>query len=88
MTNEKPKTSAKTGHMASEWARVAARPLTGLLAVTALCSLSAGTAYADESNTDSHNGPRIGLVNTGQIDDPMEDVLEHFLLFGDGYVWD
>lgn len=74
--------------MTNEWARAGARPLTGMLAVAALCSLSAGTAHADETNTGSHNGPRIGLVNTGQIDDPMEDVLEHFLLFGDGYVWD
>ena len=53
----------------------------------AACWLPAGSAYADETNTGSHNGPRIGLVNVGQVDDPMEDVLEHFLLFGDGYKW-
>ncbi|CAM5335134.1 MULTISPECIES: hypothetical protein [Streptomyces] len=47
----------------------------------------AGHAHADETNTGAHNGPRIGLVNTGQVDDPMEDVLEHFLLVGDGYSW-
>lgn len=66
-----------------------ARWLTGA-AVTAavVCGVPAGTAYADETNTGSHNGPRVGLVNIGQIDDPMEDVLEHFLLFGDGYRWD
>jgi hypothetical protein len=47
----------------------------------------AGSAHADETNTGSHNGPRIGLVNVGQVDDPMEDVLEHLLLIGDGYSW-
>ena len=45
------------------------------------------TSIADETNRASHNGPRIGLVNVGQVDDPMEDVLEHTLLFGDGYRW-
>lgn len=59
----------------------------GLLAAGAVCGLAAGNAHADESNRGAHNGPRIGLVNTGQIDDPMEDVLEHFLLVGDGYTW-
>lgn len=44
-------------------------------------------AHADETNSASHNGPRIGLVNVGQVDDPMEDVLEHVLLIGDGYTW-
>ncbi|NLU69583.1 hypothetical protein [Streptomyces sp. HNM0574] len=49
---------------------------------------TAGTAQADETNRNSHNGPRIGLINTGQVDDPMEDVLEHTLNLGDGYRWD
>jgi hypothetical protein len=49
--------------------------------------MAAGTASADETNTASHNGPRVGLVNIGQVDDPMEDVLEHLLLIGDGYSW-
>ncbi|MDX3518065.1 hypothetical protein [Streptomyces scabiei] len=65
----------------------AARVVTGVLAGATLCWLPAGAAQADESNTSSHNGPRIGLVNVGQVDDPMEDVLEHTLLFGDGYRW-
>lgn len=47
-----------------------------------------GTAVADEKHVDSHNAPVFALINTGQIDDPMEDVLEHTLLFGDGYRWD
>ncbi|MFH8488998.1 hypothetical protein [Streptomyces longisporoflavus] len=51
---------------------------------SALCS---GTAHADETNHHSHNGPRVSLISTGQIDDPMEDVLEHTLNFGDGYKW-
>jgi len=46
-----------------------------------------GSAHSDETNTASHNGPRVGLVNVGQVDDPMEDVLEHLLLIGDGYSW-
>jgi len=53
----------------------------------ACCWASAGTASADETNTASHNGPRIGLVNIGQVDDPMEDVLEHVLLIGGGHSW-
>ncbi|CAL9421172.1 hypothetical protein [Streptomyces griseomycini] len=61
----------------------------GVLAAVLLCGTLADSAYADETNTGSHNGPRIGLlnVNVGQVDDPAEDVLEHFLLFGDGYAW-
>ncbi|MFJ2770891.1 hypothetical protein [Streptomyces sp. NPDC087300] len=51
----------------------------------ALCS---GTAHADETHTDSHNGPNVSLISTGQIDDPLEDVLEHTLNFGDGYRWE
>ncbi|MDX3585403.1 hypothetical protein OG920_10870 [Streptomyces europaeiscabiei] len=67
--------------------RTVARVVTGVLAGATLCWLPAGAAHADETNTSSHNGPRIGLVNVGQVDDPMEDVLEHTLLFGDGYRW-
>ncbi|MGW7368557.1 hypothetical protein ACWGI8_35325 [Streptomyces sp. NPDC054841] len=36
-----------------------------------------GVAYADETHTDSHNAPSVALISTGQIDDPLEDVLEH-----------
>ncbi|CAL9598618.1 hypothetical protein [Streptomyces sp. Tu 3180] len=61
----------------------------GVAAVVVLCGTLADSAYADETNTGSHNGPRVGLlnVNVGQVDDPAEDVLEHTLLFGDGYAW-
>ncbi len=77
MANGRSRTVARTRRLAGA-------------AVTAavVCGVSAGTAHADETNTGSHNGPRVGLVNIGQVDDPMEDVLEHFLLFGDGYRWD
>lgn len=50
---------------------------------------SAGVAQADETHTNSHNAPRVALVSTGQIDDPLEDVLEHAALFGSTtYVYD
>ncbi|MFJ8080382.1 hypothetical protein ACIQ6Y_07080 [Streptomyces sp. NPDC096205] len=44
----------------------------------------ADVAHADETNTASHNGHRVALVNMGQVDDPMEDVLEHVRLLGPG----
>ncbi|MDW4907197.1 hypothetical protein RB628_18030 [Streptomyces sp. ADMS] len=74
--------------MTDERSRIVARWLTGAVSAAVVCGIPAGTAYADETNTGSHNGPRVGLVNIGQVDDPMEDVLEHFLLFGDGHRWD
>ncbi|MEV8321157.1 hypothetical protein AB0Q95_44115 [Streptomyces sp. NPDC059900] len=59
-----------------------------IAAVAAVPSvLCSGAAHADETNHDSHNGPNVSLISTGQIDDPMEDVLEHTLNFGDGYRW-
>ncbi|GHA60497.1 hypothetical protein [Streptomyces purpurascens] len=76
--------------MRNERERVVARCLAGAaVVVLAVCWLPAGAAHADETNTNSHNGHRFGLVNvsTGQVDDPAEDVLEHTLLFGDGYGW-
>ncbi|CAL9413690.1 hypothetical protein SUDANB108_01712 [Streptomyces sp. enrichment culture] len=65
------------------------RLLVGVAVGLAVCWLPVGAAHADETNKDSHNGHRVGLinVNVGQIDDPAEDVLEHTLLFGDGYAW-
>ncbi|MFD7438302.1 hypothetical protein [Streptomyces sp. NPDC059861] len=68
--------------MTNERAKIAARRLAGVVAAATVCWLPAGVAHADESNTGSHNGPRIGLVNLGQVDDPAEDVLEHFRLIG------
>ncbi|GAA3628105.1 hypothetical protein ACLIYM_14830 [Streptomyces fenghuangensis] len=40
----------------------------------------AAPAWADETHRGSHNGPTVALISTGQIDDPMEDVLEHAAL--------
>ncbi|MFI1417865.1 hypothetical protein ACH4VX_07705 [Streptomyces sp. NPDC020731] len=77
--------------MTNEWVWGVLRCVVGVMGVVAVLMLFgtlAGTAHADETNAASHNGHRVGLVNAGQIDDPAEDVLEHFLLFGDGYVWD
>ncbi|OII59723.1 hypothetical protein BJP40_28810 [Streptomyces sp. CC53] len=51
-------------------------------------ALTGGSAHADESNTHSHNGPRVALVNAGQIDDPMEDVLEHVAVLGRNLIID
>ncbi|MFJ3925196.1 hypothetical protein [Streptomyces sp. NPDC090022] len=48
---------------------------------------AAGTAVADEYHRDAHNGPTVALINTGQIDDPLEDVLEHVLLIGGQHTW-
>ncbi|WP_432083079.1 hypothetical protein [Streptomyces sp. WAC 04229] len=75
--------------MTNERARTMARWLAGAGAAVLVCWVPAGAAHADETTTGSHNGPRVGLlnVNVGQIDDPAEDVLEHTLLFGDGYAW-
>ncbi|GAB2581805.1 hypothetical protein GCM10027168_13160 [Streptomyces capparidis] len=66
----------------------ARRPLTTAALVATAVLGGAGTAAADEYPHHSHNGSRFALINTGQIDDPMEDVLEHTLNFGDGYAWD
>ncbi|MFJ1567477.1 hypothetical protein [Streptomyces erythrochromogenes] len=52
--------------------------------VAALAAIAAGTAVADD-NRESRDAPVVALINIGQIDDPMEDVLEHTLNFGDGY---
>ena len=75
--------------MKNERGRAGAHRLAGVVAALAVCWLPAGAAHADETSTGSHNGHRVGLinVNVGQIDDPAEDVLEHTLLFGDGYAW-
>ncbi|MGX2994843.1 hypothetical protein JNUCC64_11170 [Streptomyces sp. JNUCC 64] len=54
-----------------------------LLGATALATgIPSGSAAADETHTDSHNGHRITVISIGQIDDPMEDVLEHASILG------
>ena len=52
--------------------------------VATVVGLGSDVARADGSLT----SPGFALINIGQIDDPMEDVLEHTLNFGDGYAWD
>ncbi|MCM2391395.1 hypothetical protein [Streptomyces albipurpureus] len=60
-----------------------------VLGATALASmLPATVASADETNVNSHNGHRVSLIQTGQIDDPLEDVLEHAAILGTTYVFD
>ncbi|MET9376619.1 hypothetical protein ACFYV5_25265 [Streptomyces sp. NPDC003035] len=54
----------------------------------AVVVLPVGAATADETHIDSHNGPHLTLISTGQIDDPLEDVLEHAAILGTTYVYD
>ncbi|MFF2227840.1 hypothetical protein ACFVV7_31495 [Streptomyces globisporus] len=61
------------------------RKLTALgvtLVASVLPAAAVTAAHADESHTDSHNGPQVALIATGQIDDPLEDVLEHVAVLG------
>ncbi|MGW0117260.1 hypothetical protein [Streptomyces sp. NPDC003327] len=56
----------------------------GVLTVAAVL-LQVGAARADETHT--HNGPTVNngpalALHTGQIDDPLEDVLEHAAILG------
>ncbi|MBT2366734.1 hypothetical protein J7E88_15790 [Streptomyces sp. ISL-10] len=46
---------------------------------------SHGVAHADETHTGSHNGDHVTVVSIGQIDDPLEDVLEHAAVLGSSY---
>ncbi|MFJ2742073.1 hypothetical protein ACIO3O_20705 [Streptomyces sp. NPDC087440] len=61
---------------------------TALVAAAALALpvLAAPAAHADETHENAHNAPRVSLLNTGQIDDPLEDVLEHAAVLGRTYV--
>ncbi|MGW0774139.1 hypothetical protein ACWD01_10955 [Streptomyces sp. NPDC002835] len=59
----------------------------GLCALFA-AGMSHGAAHADETHADAHNGHRVTLISTGQIDDPLEDVLEHAAILGSTYVHD
>ncbi|MFF4245905.1 hypothetical protein ACFYY2_15710 [Streptomyces sp. NPDC001822] len=58
-----------------------------VLGVTLLSSvLPAATAHGDETHAHSHNGPQVALIATGQVDDPLEDVLEHATVLGRTHV--
>jgi hypothetical protein len=61
------------------WRRAAAVPA-GALVALAVTGMTATEAHADETHQDSHNAPHFSVISTGQIDDPLEDVLEHFSL--------
>ncbi|MFF0451155.1 hypothetical protein ACFYT4_33060 [Streptomyces sp. NPDC004609] len=52
--------------------------LTALGATALAAVLPATTAAAD----DVHKGHHLTLISIGEIDDPMEDVLEHATIFG------
>ncbi|MFF8828838.1 hypothetical protein [Streptomyces sp. NPDC015131] len=60
--------------------KIARLVVPGALALAA--ALSSGTAHADEAHSASDNGHHVTLLSIGQIDDPMEDVLEHVAVFG------
>lgn len=74
--------------MNGSFVRRVGRWVAAVAAVAVAGVLQVGVAHGDEQSTNSHNAPRIGLINTGQIDDPLEDVLEHVLIFGDGQAGD
>lgn len=57
---------------------------TGALLALVAVPVQTGVAQADETHHSSHNGSQFSLVRTGQIDDPMEDVLEHAAILGSG----
>ncbi|WP_031072590.1 hypothetical protein [Streptomyces sp. NRRL S-118] len=57
----------------------------GVFALVAVFS-SGTAAHADEARTASDNGHHITLLSIGQIDDPMEDVLEHVSILGSNEV--
>ncbi|MCX4653496.1 hypothetical protein OG249_16540 [Streptomyces microflavus] len=58
------------------------RKLTALGVTVVAAVLPATAAHADETHTHAHNGPQVALIATGQIDDPLEDVLEHVTVIG------
>lgn len=72
--------------MTTQHARALARWITGCGAVLMAVGMPAGAAHADETHNNSHNAPRVMLFSVGQIDDPMEDVLEHATILGKTYM--
>lgn len=56
-----------------------------LAAAAASPALCAGVAAADENYHDSPVHGGFSLVRVGQVDDPLEDVLEHASLFKGDY---
>ncbi|MFJ1798957.1 hypothetical protein ACIQWZ_19260 [Streptomyces sp. NPDC098077] len=64
------------------------RKLIALVALVVAFVLPAHAAHADETHTNAHNGPQVALISTGQIDDPLEDVLEHVAVLGHNIIVD
>ncbi|MER8038782.1 hypothetical protein ACWEP8_08220 [Streptomyces hydrogenans] len=67
------------------------KPMVAGVLTAAAVLLPAGAARADETHT--HNGPTVTNgpslnLHTGQIDDPLEDVLEHAAILGRTYTTD
>jgi hypothetical protein len=62
------------------------------LVTAALAAATLGTAHEAAAETRHPAGtapaPVVALINIGQINDPMEDVLEHTLLLGGSHSWD
>ncbi|WUT65913.1 hypothetical protein OG257_36595 [Streptomyces sp. NBC_00683] len=68
--------------MQAQQTRTLTRLLFGSSAALIAAGLPTGAAHADETHTNSHNAPHVSLIQTGQIDDPLEDVLEHTAILG------
>ncbi|MEV0010397.1 hypothetical protein AB0M10_13045 [Streptomyces sp. NPDC051840] len=62
--------------------------LTAIGAAVLASVVPAAGAQADETHAGSHNGPQVALIATGQVDDPLEDVLEHVTVLGTTLVAD
>ncbi|MFE2019166.1 hypothetical protein ACFW9O_14150 [Streptomyces sp. NPDC059499] len=72
--------------MQTQQARTLTRWLFESGAVLVAAALPTGVVHADETHTGSHNAPHVSLIQTGQIDDPLEDVLEHTAILGTTHV--
>lgn len=74
--------------MQAQQARTLTRWFVGAGAVLMAAGVPTGPAHADETHTNAHNAPSVSLIHTGQIDDPLEDVLEHATVVGTTHVSD
>ncbi|MFJ6867157.1 hypothetical protein ACIQRS_23605 [Streptomyces termitum] len=68
-------------------------PMVAGVLTAAAVLLPAAAARADETHTHVHHGPTVTngplfSLHTGQIDDPLEDVLEHAAILGTTYTTD
>jgi hypothetical protein len=57
------------------------------MATTAVASaVGAGAASADENYDDTRVGPQFALIRTGQIEDPLENVLDHLAVLAESQI--